>query len=183
LCNLFVAFCGTDSIGILASQQKHETMTKQMEAQLSPTDNKTFRKTVRINAPTTRVWGALTHPALMKKWMFETEIQIITAWKVGSPIVIHGNLGTINFENHGNVLQFEPGKILEYSHLSSLSRLPDLLENYSVLEFRLMPMEDDQTFLTFTLRNFPTESIYKHLASYWNVTLDVLKRMIEDQIS
>jgi len=116
----------------------------------------------------------------MKKWMSETEIDIITDWKVRSPIVIRGNLHGIKFKNNGTVLQFEPEKILRYNHLSSLSRLPDKLENYSVVEFILAPAEN-QTVLTLTLSIFPTETIYKHLVFYWNVTLEILKRLIEKQ--
>jgi len=95
-------------------------------------------------------------------------------------MVIHGSLHGIKFKNNGTVLQFEPEKILRYNHLSSLSRLPDKLENYSVVEFGLTPIEN-QTTLTLTLSNFPTENIYKHLAFYWNVTLEILKRLVEKQ--
>lgn len=118
----------------------------------------------------------------MKKWMIADgmEINISTDWKVGSPMVIHGNMSGKNFENHGTVLQFEPEKTLEYSHLSSTSRLPDQLESYSIIEFSLQPLQD-LTILTLTVSNFPTESIYKHLAFYWNVTLEVLKRKMENR--
>ena len=154
-------------------------MTKQTDKNTSVTDGKIVTKTVNIDAPASKVWEALTNPELMKKWMFEAEIHIITDWKVGTPIVIRGHMNGKDFENNGIVLQFEPEKILQYSHLSSLSRLPDKPENYSLLEFRLAPMEN-RTILTLTLSNFPTESIYKHLVFYWNVTLEILKRIIED---
>ena len=137
-------------------------------------------KTVTIAAPASRVWQALTDPEIMKKWMFDTEIHIITDWQVGGPIVIRGNFNGKDFENNGTVLRFEPEELLQYSHLSSSSRLPDLPKNHSVLEFKLAPSEN-QTSLTLTLSNFPTESIYKHLAFYWNVTLEVLKRLIEGE--
>ena len=117
-------------------------MTRQTDIYPSPLDGKIVNKTVNINAPTSKVWDALTNPELMKKWMSETEIHIITDWKVGNPIIIRGNLHGINFENNGKVLRFEPEKILQYSHLSSLSRLPDKPENHSVLDFRLAPVED-----------------------------------------
>jgi uncharacterized protein YndB with AHSA1/START domain len=143
-------------------------------------ERKIMKKTVNINAPASQVWHMLTTPELMKKWMMsDIEIDIITDWKVGSPMVIRGNMNGKNFENKGRVLQFEPEKTFQYSHLSSLSRLPDQPENYSLIEFRLEPLEN-QTILTLTLSNFPTESIYKHLAFYWNVTLEVLKKMIEN---
>jgi uncharacterized protein YndB with AHSA1/START domain len=154
------------------------TMAKQTDIYTSPTSGKIFTKTIHINAPISKVWDTLTTPELMKKWMFETEIQIITDWKVGNPFVIQGNLNGKNFENRGTVLQFEIEKILRYNHLSSLSRLPNKPENYSVVEFRLAAVKN-QTVVTLTLSNFPTESIYKHLAFYWNVTVEILKRMIE----
>ena len=144
------------------------------------TEVKIVTKTVNINAPTSKVWEALIDPQLMKKWMFETEIKIITNWQVGSPIVIRGELSGKQFENTGKVLQFEPEKLLIYSHRNSISRLPDKPASNSILEFRLTPIEN-QTSLTLTISNFPTESIYKHLAFYWNVALEVLKRQIEAQ--
>ena len=112
--------------------------------------------------------------------MSETEINIITDGKVGSPMIIRGNLHGIKFENKGTVLQFEPEKILQYNYLSSISRLPDQPGNYSSIEFQLALIED-QTALTVLVSNFPTEIIYKHLAFYWNVTLEILKRLIENQ--
>lgn len=143
-----------------------------------------FNKTIQINAPIAAVWHALTTPEVIKKWMSETEIDILTDWKVGSPILIRGRLHEtkIKFENWGIVLQFEPEKILRYSHLSSLSRLPDRPESYSIFEFRLTPVEN-QTTLTIAVSNFPTETIYKHLAFYWNVTLEILKRRIEEELA
>jgi uncharacterized protein YndB with AHSA1/START domain len=155
-------------------------MTEQMNIYTSPTGDNMMSKTVTINAPTSKIWEALTNPDLMKKWMSELEIEILTDWKVGNLVVIRGKLHGIKFENKGKVLQFEPEKILQYSHLSSLSRLPDKPENYSVFDFRLTPKED-LTLLTLTVSNFPTESIFKHLAFYWNVTLETFKRMIEER--
>lgn len=147
-----------------------------------PTDPKVMKKTVDINAPASKVWHILTTPEIMKRWMISDDIQISisTDWKVGNPMVIRGNMGGKDFENNGMVLQFEPEEVLRYSHLSSLSKLPDQPESYSIIEFKLKPTET-RTILTLTLSNSPTESIYKHLVFYWNVTLEVLKRMIEKQ--
>jgi uncharacterized protein YndB with AHSA1/START domain len=151
-----------------------------MSEQIENVSDKIVSKTVQIDAPISRVWDSLTNPEIMKKWMSETEIEILTDWKVGSPFTIRGRLHGIKFENMGKVLQFEPEKLLQYSHLSSLSRLPDKLENYAILEFRVAPM-DNRTAVTLTASHFATESIYKHMAFYWNVTLEILKRMIEKQ--
>jgi uncharacterized protein YndB with AHSA1/START domain len=144
-----------------------------------PTEQ-SFTKTVHINAPTSTVWQALTTPELMQKWMSENELHIVTDWQIGHPMIIRSKLHGARFENKGTVLQFEPEQVLEYSHLSSASRLPDLPESYSTLEFRLTPAQGG-TSLAFTTRNFPTETIYKHMAFYWNVTLEILKKKLEEK--
>jgi uncharacterized protein YndB with AHSA1/START domain len=149
-----------------------------MEIDPAPPGGKIVNKTITINAPTSQVWDAVTNQAVMKKWMSDTDIDIFTDWIVGTPFVIRGNLHGIDFENRGTVLQFDPEKILRYTHLSSLSRLHDELANYSVIEFRVAPL-GNQTTLALTVSNFPTETIYKHLAYYWTVTLEILRKLIE----
>ncbi len=146
----------------------------------SPAGAQIADKTIQIDAPISKVWDALTTPAIMKKWMSETDLNISTDWQVGNPFIIRGELHRVHFENKGTVLQFEHKKVLQYSHLSSLSRLPDEAGNYSLIEFRLTPV-DDRTNLTLTLSHFPTEAIYKHLIFYWNVTLEILKKTVEQQ--
>lgn len=143
--------------------------------------SQTIHKTVQINAPASKVWDALTTPALMTRWMMpDSPIEIITDWQVGGPFTIRGNLHGINFENRGTVLQFEREKTLQYSHLSSSSHLPDVSASYSMLTFELAAAET-QTALTLTVDNFPTEIIYKHLAFYWNSTLEILRQSIEQE--
>ncbi len=155
-------------------------MAEVMKIHTLPTGDLVATKAIIIEAPASKVWDALTNPELMKEWMYETEINISTDWRVGSPITIYGHLHRIKFENKGTVLKFEPERVLQYSHLSSLSRLADEPKNYSIFEFILTP-RDNKTSLTLTLSNFPTESILKHLVFYWNVTLEILKRRIEEQ--
>ncbi len=120
------------------------------------------RKTIRIGAPTANVWAALTVPALMQRWIAETPIEILTDWQVGHPFLIRGHLhgDGMRFEARGQVLQFEPEQVLEYSHLSSLSRLPDEPPSYALIEFRLTAVDDKQTDVVLTLRNFPTKAIW-----------------------
>ena len=138
-----------------------------------------IEKTVVINALATNVWKALTQPFLMKQWMGEEEmnLHIQTSWAVNTPITISG-FHHLPFVNKGIILEFDEGKVLSYSHNSSLSRLPDEPENYSVIKFNLSPA-DTQTALTLTITNFPTETIYKHLEFYWQSTIVLLKKFVE----
>ena len=139
-----------------------------------------FSKSITINSRASEVWEALTNTDLMMKWMAEEEINIFTDWSPGSSIVIRGNVHWVPFENKGTVLRYESWKTLQYSHLSSLSKLSDEPKNYSLVEFALTPLEE-QTNLVLTLANFPTESIYKHLVFYWSNTLGILKKFVEER--
>ncbi|HEY5823558.1 MAG TPA: SRPBCC domain-containing protein, partial [Cyclobacteriaceae bacterium] len=109
----------------------------------------------------------------------EMKLEVMTDWKMGSPIIIKG-FHHVAFENKGIVLKYEPSHALAYSSLSSLSRLADQPENYSIIEFRLASIEEG-TQLTLLLNNFPTESIFKHLDFYWTTTLQILKKEAEQQ--
>lgn len=159
------------------------TITQQSNLASASMPGHLFTKTIQLNASAAKVWAALTTPELMRQWMAEpgTEIEIITDWKVGSSMVIRGTLHRINFVNTGTVLQFDPDLALQYTHLSSLSRLPDQPQSYSVVTFQLAATEY-QTRLTLTLHNFPTEAIYKHLAFYWNVALEIFRKKVEQQV-
>ena len=137
--------------------------------------------TVLIKAQPIVVWQTLTIPACMTQWMAEPEmmLEITTDWKIGKPIVIKG-FHHIAFENKGTVLQFEPVRCLRYSYLSSLSRLTDIPENYTIIDFSLRPIVD-HTSVTITLSNFPTEAIFKHVQFYWSTTMEILKEYTEKQ--
>ena len=140
-----------------------------------------FSTTVTIDAAPMQVWTILTDQ--MTGWMGEPEMQIeiITDWKVNSPILIKG-FHHVKFENKGIVLQYEEGSRLSYSHLSNVSRLPDIPENYTILEFVLAPAGEG-SFLTLNIENFPTEVIRKHLEFYWRTTIFKIKKVAEDKQS
>jgi uncharacterized protein YndB with AHSA1/START domain len=143
--------------------------------------NPGFKKTVIINAVPEIVWSTLTDFTLMKQWMGESEmkLEIITDWNVNGPVIING-FHHVKFQNKGTVLKHEPNKVLEYSHLSSLSGLEDKPEKYSILRFELSPLKQ-QAALTLTTENFPTETIYKHLCFYWGATVEKIKAISEQQ--
>jgi uncharacterized protein YndB with AHSA1/START domain len=140
-----------------------------------------FSTAVTINSEPVKVWTTLTDLELMRQWLGEPEmkIEVQTDWKINTTIFIRG-FHHIKFENKGIVLQYDRLKKLSYSHLSSISRLPDKPENYSILEFVLTPI-DKQTLLTLNISNFPTETIRKHLEFYWRTTIVAIKKRVENQ--
>lgn len=143
--------------------------------------SKTIENAISINTPLTKVWEYLTTPSLMSQWMGEPEmnIRVHTDWFVGNHISIKG-IHHIPFENKGTVLECIPQKVLQYTHLSSISGLSDSKENYTLITFLLAP-EKGRTILTVRIENFPTKSIYKHMDFYWRGTITILKNLIERQ--
>jgi uncharacterized protein YndB with AHSA1/START domain len=140
-----------------------------------------FQFTTTINASPERLWKFLTDPKLMIQWMGDPELQleIKTDWKEGQPFITRG-FHHVGFENRGIVLRVESPHLLRYSHLSSLSRLADKAENYSIIEFKLAPVKE-QTSLAVIVSGFPTNTIYKHLEFYWRGTIEAIKQLAENQ--
>ncbi|MGH8443808.1 MAG: SRPBCC family protein [Solimonas sp.] len=148
--------------------------------------SQSFSQAVSIHAPAGVVWACLTRVERMRAWMAEPEmvLEIAADWRVGGVIVMRG-FHHERFENTGTVLAFEPQRLLRYTQLNSLSRLPDVPENHALLEFRLAAAgdaADDATALTFTASRFATPEIYKHLQFYWAGTLGILKRQAEGMV-
>jgi uncharacterized protein YndB with AHSA1/START domain len=145
---------------------------------------KTIHKSIIVDAPLRVVWEALTRPELMKSWMADSEIEIVTTWELGSPITI--NIDAVSFKNpftnNGIVLAFENEHLLEYSHLSSISQLPDEPGSYTTIRFTLEPEEEERTLLQLDLSNFPNYVHCKHVDFYWTVTLGVFKRFVEARL-
>jgi hypothetical protein len=116
----------------------------------------------------------------MKQWIADPVmgIEITTDWKVGSQSSARGRHNQVDFENKGIVLRFEPHSILRYSHLSSIFRLPDKGENYTIIGFRLTQAAEHSTSLIVNTSNFPGESGFEHWQYYWRVRIEVLKRFM-----
>lgn len=140
-----------------------------------------FSTDVTILAPPATVWAALTIPERMMAWMGapEMKLSVETDWKVGTPIMIHG-FHHVKFENKGIVLQYDEERRLRYTQLSSVSRLPDVPESYTIFTFTLTPLAG-HTLLALTMENFPTETIRKHLEFYWRTAIVLIKKYVEQQ--
>jgi uncharacterized protein YndB with AHSA1/START domain len=134
-----------------------------------------------IKSSPNTIWDALTRHGQMKQWMGEPEmdLEISTSWEEGTPFILRG-FHHIRFENTGTVLKYKPFTLLSYNYLSSISRLPEIPENYCVLTFELTPL-GNQTELSLTVTTFPTETIHKHLAFYWRAAVQLLKNFVEQQ--
>ena len=140
-----------------------------------------FREEVVVEKPVAVVWNHLVDLHSMREWLGgdDYSVEVETTWKRGSAIVIRG-MHHLPFENRGVVLSFQPCEEVSFTHLSSLSRLPDQPSSYTKLRFAVHA-DGHRTVLKFEASGFPTMSIYRHLQFYWTGTLDAFRRYAESR--
>jgi uncharacterized protein YndB with AHSA1/START domain len=131
---------------------------------------------ITIDAPIEDVWRAVTTPALIKQWFFGVDTE--TDWNVGSPLVHRGEYGGKPYEDRGEILQFDPPKLLVHTHWSDLSGKPDSPEHYQEVSWALA-QRDGATELTITERNLPSEEGKALSEESWRAVLDNLKNVLE----
>lgn len=132
--------------------------------------------TALVKASPARVWDALTRPALIKQYLFGTEVE--TDWKVGSPVTYSGEWQGKRYQDKGRVLVFEPHRLLVSTFWSSLAGLPDLPENYQTVRYELAPTGDGTT-VTIIQDNNATQEAASHSEQNWTMVLQGLKRLVE----
>lgn len=138
-----------------------------------------FNEEVVLEKPASVVWNHLVNLHSMREWLGgdDYSVEVETTWMPGTPMVIRGT-HHLPFENTGLVLAFQPYKKLSFTHLSSLSRLPDQPSSYTKLSFTIQA-NGNRTVLRFEASGFPTMAIYRHVYFYWAGTLDSFKRYVE----
>jgi uncharacterized protein YndB with AHSA1/START domain len=129
-----------------------------------------------INAPASKVWDALTDPKMIKQYLFGTEVT--TTWKVGSPITYKGEWEGKAYEDKGEVIQNEPGKLLVSTYWSSMSGLPDFPEYFKTVRYELTP-DGNGTKLTITQDNNDSQEDANHSEQNWKMVLEGIKKVVE----
>ncbi len=131
---------------------------------------------ITINATTDKVWDALVNPEAIKQYMFGTNV--VSDWREGSSIVWKGEWRGKPYEDKGVILQFEPGRKIQYSHFSPLSGMPDKPENYHIVTVDLSAA-GDQTQALLTQDHNSNEEERQHAAENWKMMLTALKKFLE----
>ncbi len=81
------------------------------------------KKTISIQVKPEKVWFAITDSETIKKFFFGTEA--ISDWKVGSTLIFQGEWEGKSYQDKGNILAVESGKVLQYNYWSGFSGLED----------------------------------------------------------
>ena len=131
---------------------------------------------IEVMAPAERVFEALTDPALVRDYLFGAEIK--SDWQVGHPITFSGVWQGKPYEDKGQILAYDPPKVLKVTHYSPLSGLPDVPENYHTVTYAVSPMGEFSR-LTITQENNRDQAEVDESAKTWGMILGGLKTAVE----
>jgi uncharacterized protein YndB with AHSA1/START domain len=138
--------------------------------------NLTAKTQITIHASPAKVWGALTTPALIKKYLMGADVH--TDWKVGSPLEYTGIYNGKPFEEKGVIQKIEPPKVLQATHFSSSSGKADKPENYAVVTWQLHEQEA-ATVLSVAQDGIENEAGVEGAKKNWTQVLGALKKVVE----
>jgi uncharacterized protein YndB with AHSA1/START domain len=134
---------------------------------------------LEIEAAPERVWQVLTEPELVRRYMHDTELD--TDWSEGGPIVWRGRWEGKQYEDKGEVLMFQPPRVLAVTHWSPLTGEPDTPEHYHHVTYELQPLGQARTRVTLTHGNSPSqEAAETMIRNGWTPVLQSLKQVAED---
>jgi uncharacterized protein YndB with AHSA1/START domain len=140
---------------------------------MSAQDDLTARTTVSIDAGVDDVWQELADPALIREYLLGANVE--SELRDGRLVVRQGPAG----ENKGEVLRMEPGRLLEYTHFSPVSGLPDEPQNYHTVTIELTPDGPATTQISLTQDNNGTAEDRKDAADNWHAVFTGLKHYAE----
>jgi uncharacterized protein YndB with AHSA1/START domain len=131
---------------------------------------------MEISASPKHVWDVLTDPEQIRKFMFGAEVR--TDWQPGSPITWTGEYEGKPYEDKGEILEVEPGRLLKVTHYSPLSGQPDKPENYHTLTYELTDL-GETTQLSLSQDNNASEAEAEHSREMWRMLVNGVKEAAE----
>jgi uncharacterized protein YndB with AHSA1/START domain len=131
-----------------------------------------------IAAAPERVWEVLTDPEQLKELWFGAEVK--TDWQQGSPITWSGEWEGKPYQDKGEILEVDPGRLLKLTHFSPLTGQPDVPENYHTLTYTL-DGDGTATHLKLTQDNNGSEEEAKHSQEMWEMLVAKVKGAAEGQ--
>jgi uncharacterized protein YndB with AHSA1/START domain len=136
----------------------------------------TAEASTNIKASTSKVWQALTDPAIIKEYLFGTDTH--TDWKKGSKITYTGTWQGKPYEDKGTIVDIVPEKRLHTTYLSGNSGKEDKPENYANVIYELTP-DEGRTTVSISQDNIDDETQVQHMKQNWGMVLDGMKKLLE----
>ncbi len=138
-----------------------------------------YNQSLFIMAPASKVWDALINPEVTPQYL---SCSLVSDWTPGNPVVWK-SAANENEHAKGTVLNFEPEKELAYTVFDPNAGYVDDPVNYLTNRFELIA-ENGGTRLEFSLGDFASvengEKRYREAVISWEMTLNTLKRLLED---
>ncbi len=134
-------------------------------------------QTITISNSLANVWEGLTNPAYIKEYLYGT--QTITDWKPGSEVLFKGDYNGTIYCDKGVVIENKHLETISYTYWSGFSGVADVPENYSLVTYKVLPISNNETALTWTMQGFATEEGYNHSQTGMSVFLKTVKDVME----
>lgn len=132
---------------------------------------------IKIKTTPEKLWRILTEPENIREYLFGT--QVVTDWKVGSPIVFQGEYDGQQYKDKGNVIENKKNELLKYDYWSGFSGLEDKPENYSLVTYQIEKLNDNTVNFTWHQQGFSSEEGQKHTEQGLNGMLEKIKELTE----
>jgi uncharacterized protein YndB with AHSA1/START domain len=133
-----------------------------------------------VRASREAVWKAVTDPQLVKRYFFGTDL--VTDWKVGSPVLFRGEWEGKTYEDRGTVLAFDPPRALSFNYWSAFSGEADTEERRQIIRYELADVPEGVR-VTVEQSNADTQARADHSAENWQKVLAGLKEVVEGSSS
>jgi uncharacterized protein YndB with AHSA1/START domain len=137
----------------------------------------TAKASININVPVSKVWKALTDPAMIKEYLFGTNT--VSDWQKGSSITYSGEWEGKSYEDKGVILDIVPEKLLHTTYYSAMSGKEDKPENYANVIYKVSP-DDGHSLITITQDNIDDEKRQQHMVENWGKVLESMKKLLEE---
>lgn len=129
-----------------------------------------------IHADPQAVWSAMTDPGKVAEWMMGSRVD--SDWQVGSPVTWSGEIDGRTYQDKGEVLEADPGKVLEVTHYSPLMGREDRPESYHRVRYELTGSGGTTT-VALTQDGCDGEEQARQFSRNWQGMLEGLKRVAE----
>jgi uncharacterized protein YndB with AHSA1/START domain len=141
-----------------------------------PANNLIARVEETINAPVEKVWDAFVNPDVISKYMFGTKVT--SDWTPGSQVTWEGKFQGKTYFDKGEILKIEPGKVLQYSHFTTMAGVKDKPDNYHIVTVEFLA-NGRKTKLVLTQENNSSREFAEHSEKNWRMMFHSLKELLE----
>ncbi len=140
--------------------------------------NLTTERSIVIDANAESIWDVLTNPGKIKLYLFGSEV--VTDWKVGSPVSFSRETNGTKYRDKGNILEVSHGTVLKFTYWSSQEGYADIPENYSIITYTFDKENDHSIKLKYCHEKIPIEFERRNQEKYLPGMLENIKRLAEE---